>query len=72
MARLIKHTATGPIEIKPSAESTWVCMCGLSRDYPRCDGSHKLARQQEQEGKVYRFDGDTAVEVADPGVTREL
>ena len=63
MARLIQHDATGPTEIKPSEESTWVCMCGLSKDFPRCDGSHKIARQQEQDGKLYRYEGDQAIEV---------
>ena len=41
MARLIKHTATGPKEIPASERSTWVCMCGLAKTYPLCDGSHK-------------------------------
>ena len=72
MARLIKHTRTGPMEVKPAAESVWLCMCGLSRNYPFCDSSHKIARRQEAEGKLYRFEGETAVEVADPGVTREV
>ena len=72
MARLIKHTAVGPVEVPASEKSTWVCMCGLSKDYPRCDGSHKLAKQQEAEGKVYCYDGDAASEVTEPGVTREL
>ncbi len=63
MARLIEHTADGPEEIKPSDKSTWVCMCGLSKNLPLCDGSHKLARQQESEGKLYRYEGDQAIEV---------
>ena len=63
MARLIQHDADGPHEIKPSDKSTWVCMCGLSKNLPMCDGSHKLARQQEQAGKVYRYEDDRAIEV---------
>ncbi|MBI1374911.1 MAG: CDGSH iron-sulfur domain-containing protein [Phycisphaera sp.] len=72
MARLIKHTAVGPKEVPASDQSAWVCMCGLSKNYPFCDGSHKLARQQEAEGKTYLFDGDTATEIADPGPTRQV
>lgn len=72
MARLIKHLAVGPMEVKPSAESVWICMCGLSGNYPFCDGSHKLARKSEQPGKLYCFDGENAVEVTDPGPTREV
>jgi CDGSH-type Zn-finger protein len=56
MARLIRHEATGPQEIKPSEKSAWVCMCGLSQKYPLCDGSHKIARSTEQAGKCYLYD----------------
>jgi len=62
MPRLIKHTATGPVELKPAEQSAWICMCGLSRNYPHCDGSHNLARRQEADGKTYRYDGETAIE----------
>jgi len=72
MARLVKHTGTGPLEVKPSDKSVWICMCGLSKTYPFCDGHHKLARKSEQEGKVYAYSGDDAVEVPDPCLTREV
>lgn len=63
MARMIRHEAVGPHEIKPSDKSTWICMCGLSRNYPLCDGHHKLARAQEQPGKLYRYENDHPVEI---------
>ncbi len=63
MARLVRHDATGPYEVKPSEKSVFICMCGLSKNYPICDGAHKLCRQQESEGKLYRYDGEQAVEV---------
>lgn len=63
MARIVQHTATGPLEVKPSDKSVWVCMCGLSKTYPFCDGHHKLARQHEQPGKVYTYDDETPTEV---------
>jgi CDGSH-type Zn-finger protein len=63
MARLIRHDQTGPCEIPPSDKSAWVCMCGLSKNLPHCDGSHKLAKQHEQPGKLYRYEGDSPVEV---------
>lgn len=69
MARLVKHTETGPREVKAGEESVWVCMCGLSSSYPVCDGRHSLARKQEVEGKLYRYEGGTAVEVDDIGDT---
>ncbi len=63
MARLIRHDATGPYEVKPSDKSTWICMCGLSKDYPLCDGAHKLCRQQEADGKLYTYEDDVAKEL---------
>lgn len=72
MARIVKHTGTGPLEVKPSDKSIWICMCGLSKTYPFCDGHHKLARQCEQEGKIYAYTGDEAREIPDPCDTREI
>ena len=55
MARLVRHEATGPQEVKPSDKSVWICMCGLTKDQPFCDGSHKHARKEEA-GKLYVYD----------------
>lgn len=63
MARLIKKDAVGPIEVPPQEKSVWICACGLTKNEPFCDGSHKACKQQEEEGKLYRYDGDTATEV---------
>jgi CDGSH-type Zn-finger protein len=40
MARLVRHEATGPIEITPQNTSVFICACGLSQTLPYCDGSH--------------------------------
>jgi len=72
MARIVKHTATGPLEVKPSDKSVWICMCGLSKTYPFCDGHHKLARKFEQEGKVYTYSTDQPQEIDDPCPLREV
>ena len=66
MARLVIHEATGPIEVKPQTESVWVCACGLSQTPPFCDGSHKVARQNDKADGgvcVYAKDKKTVVEV---------
>ncbi len=57
MPRMIYHDATGPHEVKPSEQSAWICMCGLSQNDPFCDGSHKKAKQEDA-GKLYVYDKD--------------
>jgi CDGSH iron-sulfur domain-containing protein 3 len=45
------------MEIKPQQESVWICMCGLSKNQPFCDGSHKTTREEE-DGKIYEYDAE--------------
>ena len=63
MARLVKKDAMGPMEIKVGSESKWICMCGLSKNQPFCDGSHKKTAGEES-GKLYMYNKDgTRVEI---------
>ena len=55
MARRVIKSAKGPYEIKPSKESVWICMCGLSKKQPFCDGSHP-STLDEVDGKLYEYD----------------
>lgn len=55
MARKTIKTAESPFEIKPQKESVWVCMCGLSKNQPFCDGLHKIT-EKEKNGKIYEYD----------------
>ena len=57
MARIIKKEDKGPKEIKVGNESKWICMCGLSKNPPFCDGNHKKTADEE-EGKTYRYKPD--------------
>ena len=52
MARIIRHVAAAPVKIEPSDKPIFVCACGLSKNFPLCDGSHKVARAEEA-GKLY-------------------
>lgn len=63
MARLVKHTAKGPAEIKPGDESAWICRCGLTRDDKgRCDGSHGNV-QTEDDAKTYSYESGKREEI---------
>ncbi len=57
MARKVIKEAKGPFEVKPQNESAWICMCGLSKNPPFCDGAHKKTLDEE-EGKVYEYDAE--------------
>ncbi len=55
MARMIRHEAGGPYRIDPQDKPVFVCACGLSKDLPSCDGSHKACKDEEA-GTVYVYD----------------
>lgn len=59
MSRLVELDATGPrkldeSDLDPEKGDVAVCQCGLSDDFPLCDGSHRAART-EAEGVCYRY-----------------
>ena len=55
LMRKVLKTDQGPVEIKPQDKSVWICMCGLTKNQPFCDGSHKKTRDEEG-GKIYEYD----------------
>ena len=57
MARLVKFEALKPIKIEPQEKAIFVCACGLSKNFPLCDGHHKGCAE-EQPGCTYVYDAD--------------
>ena len=55
MARLVKRTLTEPAKYVIDGKEQWFCRCGLSKNQPYCDGSHKMAKTEEA-GKLYWYD----------------
>ncbi|MBC7834798.1 MAG: CDGSH iron-sulfur domain-containing protein [Phycisphaerales bacterium] len=59
MARLVRREHSGPIKIDPKTldpeKLISICACGLSKNFPFCDGAHKGCRS-EQPGTLYVYD----------------
>jgi CDGSH-type Zn-finger protein len=58
MARLVRTEATGPIRIDPQDKPVFICACGLSQNFPFCDGTHKVCKSEDS-GTLYRYDPAT-------------
>src|SRR5437879_6423470 len=55
MARLVKRTLQEPSRYVIEGKEVWLCKCGLSKNQPYCDSSHKLTKGEEP-GKLYWYD----------------
>ena len=65
MARLVKRTLSEPVKFMVDGKEQWFCNCGLSRNQPYCDGSHKLARGEDPAKLYWYDDAGTRHEIAD-------
>ena len=62
MTRIIEHDQQGPHivdedEFEKQGGNIAICQCGLSDNYPFCDGSHQATRDEE-DGKLYKYEDD--------------
>ncbi len=63
MSRIVKHEKNSPYEIPEGTEMpVYICACGLSKNKPYCDGSHKRTRDEEADAE-YVYDESARVKV---------
>ncbi|MGH7865495.1 MAG: CDGSH iron-sulfur domain-containing protein [Candidatus Binataceae bacterium] len=63
MARMVRHERNSPYEVpEGTALPIYICACGLSKNKPFCDGTHKKTRDEEA-GHVYAYDESGRIKI---------
>jgi CDGSH-type Zn-finger protein len=63
MARMVRHDKNAPYEIPEGTElPVYICGCGLSKNKPFCDGTHKKTRDEDP-ADTYLYDDAGRVKV---------
>ncbi|MBK7404752.1 MAG: CDGSH iron-sulfur domain-containing protein [Phycisphaerales bacterium] len=61
MPRIVRHEAMQPYRIEPQDfpkdKPIFICACGVSKNLPYCDGTHKECRTEEPD-KLYEYGPD--------------